>query len=764
MEYQVRDKIDGQYRVTEKHLGGMSIVYLVLDEFSQRRFAVKTLKEDLLLDRDAKQRFSEEARTWMNLGRHPNIVEAIIYREMEGQPFLFLEYVEGTNLQSLIDQEKTIYLPQLIEFMSQVAEGLSYVHNVRIGSSDSGVIHRDVKPANVMLTKQAVAKITDFGLAKIQGSPGQAADIGVGVGTYLYMPPEQVLDASTADRTSDIYAFGVAFYLALTGQYPIRGGNVGQLVRNILSQEPMRPSQLVRGVPEELERLVLKCLAKARHERYQSFDEIVAAFPAVRETVEQTYSINKTVYHCHVCGYQTVHKHVSCPLCAGQMSKEGQGAPPVLPVALPAEAQPAAPADAAINNLAPEASAALQLLEAARNWRAQGEIQRCINLLRQALMIQPDDPVIRRELDAATLQAARLKPRASGKTFNWPMFRGNITRSGYTPEVILPPLTRSWQYRVGEWILASPVVANGLVYVGGRLSRPALQGHFVALKATTGELVWEMDFPHEVLLSATVLGGNHLFLAVDNYLAAIAPQSGKRLWEVTTHSPIATAPTAWQNAVYFGTAEGVMHCVQAQSGQLNWTFRAEAAIYSSAVVWENCVYFGSGDSKVYAVDQATGVPVWEFVAAGEIMGTPTVHRGRVYVGSTDSRLYCLNSANGRRLWEFQTGGAVNSSPAIGQDAVYIGSRDRNIYAVEAETGRKKWHFAAQDWCDASPAVSGRTVFTGCHDGRLYAIEAETGLLLWEYATEGEISSSPAISGGRLFVGSNDGNLYSFRSA
>ena len=121
MEFQLRDKIDNQYRVTEKHFGGMSVVYIVLDEFSQRRFAVKTLKEELLEDRTAISRFSAEARTWMNLGRHENIVEAIIYREIEGQPFLFLEYIEGANLQVLIDIERQLFPPQLTRFMLRSA-------------------------------------------------------------------------------------------------------------------------------------------------------------------------------------------------------------------------------------------------------------------------------------------------------------------------------------------------------------------------------------------------------------------------------------------------------------------------------------------------------------------------------------------------------------------------------------------------------------------------------------------------------------------
>jgi len=98
VEFELRDRIDDQYTVLEKFRGGMSVVYIVLDDFSQKRFAVKTVKEEMLEDRASVDRFAQEARTWMNLGRHEHIVEAIIYREIKGQPFLFLENVEARGL------------------------------------------------------------------------------------------------------------------------------------------------------------------------------------------------------------------------------------------------------------------------------------------------------------------------------------------------------------------------------------------------------------------------------------------------------------------------------------------------------------------------------------------------------------------------------------------------------------------------------------------------------------------------------------------
>jgi outer membrane protein assembly factor BamB/tRNA A-37 threonylcarbamoyl transferase component Bud32 len=758
VEFELRDKIDNQYRVTEKHLGGMSIVYIVLDEFSQRRFAVKALKEALLEDRAAVSRFSAEARTWMNLGRQENIVEAIIYREIEGQPFLFLEYVEGTNLQSLIETERQLFPPQVVAFMQQACAGMRYVHQARVGPGQEGVVHRDLKPANLMLTRAAQIKITDFGLAKAHGMPGEHNDVGIGLGTYLYMPPEQLLDASSADRTSDVYSFGATFYVALTGRPPIQGPNVGQLVRNIMGQEPARPSQLAPGIPPDLEELIMRCVAKQRHDRFQSFEEVERALQGVEELVAAAHSGRDDVWRCRGCGYLTARGQRTCPICANTL--ERSGFPPRVAAAA---TEPEALASGTTETLSPEEEAVQVLLQTAHSWSQQGDLQRAVNVLRQALALAPGHVEARKAFDEAVVELARRKPRAPGRSYNWPMFRGNITRTGFTPEVLVPPLQRRWQSSVGEWILASPVAANGIVYAAGHRSRPGQQGHLVALEAERGEVLWERDTPHDLLLTPAIMGGNMLVVACHDWLAALDPRTGRSLWDFVTGTPITCSPAAWQNGVYFGTEDGTLFALHAQSGQRMWTFRAETGIYSSPLIWEGRILFGAGDHRLYAVEQANGRLGWEFMPAGEINATPLFHRGRVYVGSSDQRLYCLDYDSGRQVWEFATAGPINGSPAAWQDLVYIGSRDRSLYAVTADTGTRRWHFTAGDWVDSSPAISGRSVYFGSHDGKLYAVEAEMGVLMWEYPIGQEIATSPAISGSKLFVGANDGNLYCFRA-
>lgn len=759
MEFELRDKIDNQFIVTEKHRGGMSVVYIVLDEFSQRRFAVKTLREELLADRNAISRFAAEARTWMHLGHHENIVEAIIYREIEGQPFLFLEYVEGTNLQALIDQEGRLFPPQVLRFMEQAAAAMAYVHQAKVGPSGTGVIHRDLKPANLMLTRQAILKITDFGLAKAQGMPGEHSDVGVGLGTYLYMPPEQLLDASAADWTSDIYSFGACFYAALTGRPPIQGKDVSQLVRQIIHQMPARPSQIAPGIPAELDELIMRCLAKQRQERFQSFAELQKVLPAVQEAVAAAHSGRKEVWQCTGCGYLSTNGQGVCPICANP--RHQTGFPPSGQLVSSQKPEPAAAPPTA--EISAEEEAVAELMAAARSWREKGDWQRAANVLRQALALAPGHKEARQALDETLLALARQKPRTPSRSYNWPMFRGSITRVGYTPEVVVPPLQLRWHCQLGEWILASPIVANGIVYTAAHQNKPGKQGRLVALTAERGEIVWEKETPYDILAPVCVWGGNMLIAACHNWLIVLEPQTGKQIWDFVTRTPITAPPTSWQNAIYVGTEEGALYVLHGQSGQRMWTFAADGPIYSAALIWEGRVIFGAGDHQIYALEQSSGKLLWHFMTAGEIVSTPLLYQGRIYAGSTDQRLYCLDFETGRCAWEFATTGSINSSPAAWQDYIYIGARDHCLYAVSADKGTLRWRFQAGDWIDSAPIVSGRTVYFGSHDGKLYATETEVGILMWEYPIGAELPTSPAISGGKLFIAGNDGKLYCFRS-
>ena len=766
MEFALRDKIDGQFKVVEQHRGGMSVLYVVVDDFSLKRFAVKTLKEEGLTDRAMINRFAAEARTWMNIPYHENVVQAIIYRELDGQPFLFLEYVEGTDLQALLDKESPLAIPQVLSYALQSCRGMAHVHaSAAIGSSH-GIVHRDLKPGNLMITRRGVVKITDFGLAKAYGVSARLTPSATGMGTYTYMPPEQFVDAGSADRTSDIYSFGVVLYQALTGAVPFSGKNPGALMHAILHKEPTPPSEHGEDIPPRLDWAVLKCLAKRRDERYQDFDELAADLREVAENLPPDLARAA----CSACGFLTRQSHPTCHVCAGRMQPLGGAKAEedqrelFTAIALGADgaikpdeaARPEAPAPTATSR---DADA---LYEQGVRLRDEGNLRGALAQLRAANDADPTSGVIRAALDEVALAYARSKRRraAGAKTYNWPMFRGSVVRTGYTPEHVLPPLGQRWQYGVGQWIFGAPAVSNTVTYVGARTELPGRYGRLCALDRR-GNLLWDVYVGYEVNSSPAVVEGTHLYVGLERRLCCLDAQTGRSVWDFATHDIVQSSPVVWGGLVYVGSQDGRLYALRAETGALVWAYQTEMGILSSAAVSKDTVFIASGDHRVYALAAADGKPLWEFMTGDEVVSTPACVGGDVVVGSLDHRVYCIDGASGGKRWEFRTGAPVESSPAAAGDTIYIGSRDRCLYALDLATGERRWAFETGDWVQSSPAVSGGVVYFGSHDGTLYALESETGAQVWKWDLGAVIRSSPAVSGGTVVVGCNDGHVYCF---
>jgi tetratricopeptide (TPR) repeat protein len=275
--------IEDVYTVQEVLRGGMGTVYIVFDSQNVDFYALKTFQEAYLWDEKVVRQFIKEAEIWVNLERHPHIVQAQKVKLIEGKPYLFLEYITGTDLGRLLDR-KPLTLGQSLEFAIQFCEGMDYAFR------KLGLIHRDIKPANCMITREGVLKITDFGLGKLrteQQSPGGqvmitgktpvsrsfSATMGM-AGTLPFMAPELFSEEGEAGIKSDIYAFGIVLYMMLIGSNPFNSDSPSKILSNHISLQPDSPRSLKSEVPLELSELVMKCLNKEPDERYESFEDI----------------------------------------------------------------------------------------------------------------------------------------------------------------------------------------------------------------------------------------------------------------------------------------------------------------------------------------------------------------------------------------------------------------------------------------------------------------------------------------------------------
>ncbi len=268
-------KTISHYKILEKiGEGGMGVVYKALDIKLDRVVALKFLPEHQLFDPVAKTRFIQEAKGASAIN-HPNITAVYDIDEFEGKSFIVMEYIEGKSLKELAAEG--LQLSQVLDIGIQIAEGLNAAHKKEI-------VHRDIKSDNIMLTKENVVKIMDFGLAKLKGVT-KLTKTGSTMGTVGYMSPEQA-QRGEADYRSDLFSLGIVLYELITGKLPFQGGHEAAVIYSICNEEPEPLARYKREVPEGLQRIVDKALKKDRSLRYQIAAEASADLQAVSKELQ----------------------------------------------------------------------------------------------------------------------------------------------------------------------------------------------------------------------------------------------------------------------------------------------------------------------------------------------------------------------------------------------------------------------------------------------------------------------------------------------
>lgn len=252
-------KINDRYQIIKSiGEGGMANVYLAYDTILDRNVAVKVLRGDLATDEKFVRRFQREALSASSLS-HPNIVEVYDVGEDNGQYYIVMEYIEGCQLKQLLKKRGRLTLSEVIDIMLQITDGLSVAH-------DAYIIHRDIKPQNIMILDSGLVKITDFGIAMAMNST-QLTQTNSVMGSVHYLPPEQA-NGKGSTLQSDIYSMGILMYELLTGELPYKGDNAVEIALKHLKEKIPSVREKLPEIPQSVENIIIKATAKNPKNRY----------------------------------------------------------------------------------------------------------------------------------------------------------------------------------------------------------------------------------------------------------------------------------------------------------------------------------------------------------------------------------------------------------------------------------------------------------------------------------------------------------------
>ena len=264
--------------IEELGKGGMGKVYRVFDRKLEEEVALKIIKPEIAYNGDSIVRFSNELKFARKVA-HRNVCNMYDLGEKEGTHYITMEYVPGENLKSMIRMMGQLSAAQVVFIAKQVCEGLAEAHRL-------GVVHRDLKPGNIIVDREGNARILDFGIARSLQAKS-ITDPGVMIGTPAYMSPEQV-DAKQVDKRSDIYSLGIILYEMIAGRVPFEGDTALSIALKHKTEKPLDPIEFNAQMPLELSQVILKCMEKDKEKRYKDAKELLSELSRIEERITTT--------------------------------------------------------------------------------------------------------------------------------------------------------------------------------------------------------------------------------------------------------------------------------------------------------------------------------------------------------------------------------------------------------------------------------------------------------------------------------------------
>jgi serine/threonine-protein kinase len=682
--------------------GQVGVVYAGRHRHLDRPVAIKVLAGPLATTSDEHgSRFRREARILAQLD-HPHVVSVYDYREDGDLRLLVMELLAGGTLGS---RQLAGLAPQgAVAATLAAACGLHHAHQ-------AGILHRDVKPENLMFDGAGTLKVTDFGLARGDAAGATAVHLtqaGQFYGTPAFAAPEQAAEAlgggwPPVGPAADQYALAAVLYQLLSGKLTHEsGGGFLALCSNRMNEEARPLHDVLPGVPPAIEEAIMRGLRRdpaARHESVEAFGVALAGA-------------------------------ATASFGPGWLAQADIAIREAGPIRAAAEAAPARPP-------APTAGPAPTPTST------------------PGPTTDPAPPPRRARRRPLVLVAAMVALAATATLLVVFLPHRGGTGSG---DADLPlSIEAAWSQPTGGDVFASPAVGGDVVVVGSE------DGSVYGLDLATGTQRWKATTDDAVQSSALVDAGQAIVGSNDGRLRALDLADGSTEWSTDLGYQLVSSPALAGDLVLIG-ADG-LHALDRSTGAPQWSSPTGDVVVSSPAVADGVAVVGSNDGSVYGIDVRDGERRWAVDTGGPVVSTPRIAKGVAYVGGggDDGLVYAIDVTTGRVRWKAAAGGgALRSSPAIGEDALYIGTADRRVVALDLADGSRRWAREVGGRVSSSPALAAGLVMVGSNDGRVYFLDQGAGTVEGAFDTGGAVLSSPRVAGDLVLVGSSDDRVYALR--
>ena len=723
--------IAGRYHLLQKIGEGTAAeVFEAMDTRLERVVALKLLRLSYGYSPTVISRFEHEAKMAAKLA-HPNIVDIFDYDRAHDRYYITMEYVRGQSLEDLLRKRAPLSEDECRRVGIEILKGLGAAHA-------AGLVHRDMKPQNVLLSRDGQIKITDFGIARAVSAVNMT-QTGTVFGTPRYMAPEQAR-AEPATPRSDLYSVGVMLYEMLAGRPLFEADSPVMMAYAHVFAPPPPLRDAAPGASPAIAALIERALVKDPDKRFRDVGEMLRA-------LEESSGGDVPVDNVTAAYPGNNRLNQTLPFAPSPFSRSADIQPGVK---VPNTASSWRPlprkwllAMMVLSTIALSAVLLLQAIELGGDLPSFGSANR------QAASVATHPPV-------ATLEAS-IGPTATGPPTSPALIPTPSSPSAFTsPRPASTPVPSTDR---------APKPLPGLDSKGTMFKADAQRTGMFRARGVPGRpvVVHRFGTGGAVDRAPAVFDSVAYFGSRDRQFYAVDVATGRLKWRAPfrTDGEVASAPTIAGDTVYFGSDDGALYALNSDKGSLRWKFPTGGAITGSPVVSDGVVYFGSTDHHLYAVDATLGTELWRFHAGGAVHSAPAVSRGIIYFGSYNGRLYAVNT-RGEQTWNFATGGAVVGSPAVAAGFVYVGSFDRNVYKLRTSNGQELWRVRTDSPVFSSPAAADGTVYVGAGTG-LLAIDARTGKHRKVLSTGGRIFASAAVASGIVYIGSLDGWVYAWDS-